>query len=110
MTRKMLRGSTALFVALCAIPALPAVAQEGTTAGTGSQDAVSRGFLGTLWMTPGKRDLSLGSAVSRTTIDAEEIADRQAGTIAAMSRINSLPSKIGWFICERSANVNCAFS
>ncbi|MHA7867668.1 MAG: TonB-dependent receptor domain-containing protein [Salipiger thiooxidans] len=90
MTRKMLRGSTALFVALCAIPALPAAAQEGTTAGTGSQDAVSRGFLGTLWMTPGKRDLSLGSAVSRTTIDAEEIADRQAGTIAEL--LDTIPS------------------
>ncbi|APZ51706.1 TonB-dependent receptor plug domain-containing protein [Salipiger abyssi] len=82
MTRSRLRGTTALIlVSLCATPV---AAQEVAT----DINTVS-GFLGTLYLTPGKRDLSLGGAVPVTTVDAEEIEDRQAGTIAEL--IDSVP-------------------
>lgn len=74
MLTPLLRGTTAL---VCLSLAMPATAQE---------DPV---FLGTLIVTPGKRDLSYGSAVSRTVVDEEEIADRQAATIAQL--IDSVP-------------------
>ena len=74
MLTPLLRGTTAL---VCLSLAMPATAQE---------DPV---FLGTLIVTPGKRDLSYGSAVSRTVLDEEEIADRQAATIAQL--IDSVP-------------------
>lgn len=73
--KTVLRGTTAL---VCLSLALPAAAQE---------DA---GFLGTLVLTAGKRDLSFGSAVSRTVVDETEIRDRQAATIAQL--IDSVPS------------------
>lgn len=70
----VLRGTTAL---ICLSLALPAAAQE------------EPGFLGTLVLTAGKRDLSFGSAVSRTVVDSAEIQDRQAATVAQL--IDSVP-------------------
>ncbi len=75
--RNLLRGTTAL---VCLSLATPLAAQ----------DEASDGFLGTLILTAGKRDLSYGGAVSRTTVDAEEISDRQASTVAQL--IDSVPS------------------
>ena len=56
MLTTMLRGTTAL---ICLSLAGTATAQEDP------------GFLGTLILTPGKRDLSFGTALSRTVIDEE---------------------------------------
>ncbi len=74
MLTPLLRGTTAL---VCLSLAVPAAAQDDP------------GYLGTLVLTAGKRDLSFGSALSRTVVDAEEIADRQAGTVAQL--IDSVP-------------------
>jgi hemoglobin/transferrin/lactoferrin receptor protein len=70
MTRSQLRGSTA-FLLLC-LTAAPAVAQ----------DAEDSGFLGTLTLTSGKRDINVDSPVSTTVVDEEEIKDRQPSTLA----------------------------
>ena len=74
MLTPLLRGTTAL---VCLSLALPATAQDAP------------GFLGTLILTGGKRDLSFGTALSRTVIDEEEIQDRQASTVAQL--IDSVP-------------------
>ncbi|EPX85711.1 TonB-dependent receptor domain-containing protein [Salipiger mucosus] len=74
MHASILRGTTAL---VCLALAAPAAAQD------------EAGFLGTLILTGGKRDLSFGSALSRTVVGEEEIADRQASTIAQL--IDSVP-------------------
>ncbi|MBN9889410.1 TonB-dependent receptor plug domain-containing protein [Salipiger abyssi] len=82
MTRSRLRGTTALILlSLCATQGAAQQAERDLT--------TVPGFLGTLYMTPGKRDLSLGGAVPVTTVDSEEIEDRQAGTIAEL--IDSVP-------------------
>ncbi|MHA3916072.1 TonB-dependent receptor plug domain-containing protein [Halovulum sp. GXIMD14793] len=75
MVRSVLRGSVAL---VCLSFALPAAAQEGDD-----------GYLGVLILTGGKRDLTFGTAVPRTVIDEEEIADRQGSTIGEL--IDSVP-------------------
>ncbi|MDO6729660.1 TonB-dependent receptor plug domain-containing protein [Marinovum sp. 2_MG-2023] len=75
MLTPLLRGSTAL---VCISLALPAVAQDNTP-----------GFLGTLVLTGGKRDLSFGTALARTVVGEEEIQDRQASTVAQL--IDSVP-------------------
>lgn len=74
MLTTTLRGTTAL---ICLSLAGTATAQEDP------------GFLGTLVLTPGKRDLSFGTALSRTVVDEEEIKDRQASTVAQL--IDSVP-------------------
>lgn len=74
MLTSFLRGTTAL---MCLSLAAPAVAQDDP------------GFLGTLVLTAGKRDLSFGTALPRTVVDEEEIKDRQASTIAQL--IDSVP-------------------
>ena len=74
MLRMTLRGSTAL---ICLSLALPATAQDDP------------GFLGTLVIGGGKRDLSFGTAVSRTVVGEQEIKDRQASTVAQL--IDSVP-------------------
>ncbi|MBY6119497.1 TonB-dependent receptor [Mameliella alba] len=74
MLTHLLRGTTAL---VCMSLALPAAAQDAP------------GFLGTLVLTGGKRDLTHGTALSRTVIDEEEIQDRQASTVAQL--IDSVP-------------------
>ncbi|WP_417207651.1 TonB-dependent receptor domain-containing protein [Antarctobacter sp.] len=74
MLSPLYRGTTAL---VCMSLAWPAAAQDYP------------GFLGTLILTGGKRDLSFGTALSRTVIDEEEIEDRQASTVAQL--IDSAP-------------------
>ncbi|SEP21532.1 hemoglobin/transferrin/lactoferrin receptor protein [Salinihabitans flavidus] len=74
MSHSLLRGTTAL---VCLSLALPAAAQDDS------------GFLGTLILTGGKRDLSFGTALSRTVVNEEEIEDRQASTVAQL--IDSVP-------------------
>ncbi|MBY6162487.1 TonB-dependent receptor [Mameliella alba] len=74
MLTHFLRGTTAL---ACLSLTAPATAQEDP------------GFLGTLILTAGKRDLSFGTALSRTVIDETEIQDRQASTVAQL--IDSVP-------------------
>jgi len=74
MHTTILRGSTAL---ICLSLALPAAAQDDP------------GFLGTLVIGGGKRDLSFGTAVSRTVVGEQEIKDRQASTVAQL--IDSVP-------------------
>ena len=74
MLTPLLRGTTAL---VCLSLALPAVAED------------TPGFLGTLILTGGKRDLSYGTALARTVVDEEEIQDRQASTVAQL--IDSVP-------------------
>lgn len=74
MLTSVLRGTTAL---ICLSLAMPVMAQEDP------------GFLGTLVLTAGKRDLNFGTALPRTIVDEEEIKDRQAGTIAQL--IDSVP-------------------
>lgn len=69
MLTPTLRGTTAL---VCLSLAAPAAAQDDP------------GFLGTLILTAGKRDLTFGTALPRTVIDEEEIQDRQASTIAQL--------------------------
>lgn len=75
MLISMLRGTTALF---CLTLAMPAMAQD-----------TDPGFLGTLILTGGKRDLGFGTALSRTVVGEEEIEDRQASTVAQL--IDSVP-------------------
>ncbi|SFQ52628.1 hemoglobin/transferrin/lactoferrin receptor protein [Roseivivax halotolerans] len=74
MALHALRGTTAL---VCITLAWPAAAQDDP------------GFLGTLVLTQGKRDLSFGTALSRTVVGAEEIQDRQASTIGQL--VDSVP-------------------
>jgi hemoglobin/transferrin/lactoferrin receptor protein len=62
-----------------AVGATPLAAQEET----------SGGFLGTLVLTGGKRDIAVGSAVSQTVVDEEEIQDRQASTVAQL--VDAIP-------------------
>lgn len=76
MLTPLLRGTTAL---VCLSLALPSFAQELETPG----------YLGTLVMTGGKRDLSFGTALARTVVGEEEIQDRQASTVAQL--IDSIP-------------------
>ncbi|MGR3550275.1 TonB-dependent receptor domain-containing protein [Pseudooceanicola sp.] len=75
MLTPLLRGTTAL---VCLSLALPAAAQDS-----------DYGFLGTLILTGGKRDLSFGTALARTVVGEEEIQDRQASTVAQL--IDSVP-------------------
>ncbi|MDF1872294.1 TonB-dependent receptor [Vannielia sp.] len=75
MLTSLMRGSTAL---VCLSLATPAMAQDSDP-----------GFLGTLILTGGKRDLSFGTALSRTVVGEEEIQDRQASTVAQL--IDSVP-------------------
>lgn len=74
MLTPLMRGTTAL---VCLSLAAPATAQDAP------------GFLGTLVLTGGKRDLSFGTALSRTVVGEEEIKDRQASTVAQL--IDSVP-------------------
>ncbi len=76
MLTPLLRGTTAL---VCLSLAVPASAQNTETPG----------FLGTLILTGGKRDLSFGTALARTVVGEEEIQDRQASTVAQL--IDSVP-------------------
>lgn len=71
-----LRNTTALVLA-------------SSIATTAAAETPGAGFLGTLFLTFGKRDIAVGSAVAQTVIDQEEIEDRQAGTIAQL--IDSVP-------------------
>lgn len=82
MLTPLLRGSTAL---VCISLAVPALAQQAETDVSNDEP----GYLGTLVLTGGKRDLSYGTALSRTVVDAEEIEDRQASTVAQL--IDSVP-------------------
>ncbi|KQI72961.1 ligand-gated channel [Loktanella sp. 5RATIMAR09] len=75
MLTSLMRGTTAL---VCLSLAMPATAQDNDP-----------GFLGTLILTGGKRDLSFGTALSRTVVGDEEIMDRQASTVAQL--IDSVP-------------------
>src|SRR6056297_2133098 len=75
MLTPLLRGTTAL---VCLSLAVPAAAQDSDP-----------GFLGTLILTGGKRDLSFGTALSRTVVGEAEIRDRQASTVAQL--IDSVP-------------------
>ncbi|GAA4230165.1 hemoglobin/transferrin/lactoferrin receptor protein [Sagittula marina] len=75
MLTSLMRGTTAL---VCLSLAMPAMAQNSDP-----------GFLGTLILTAGKRDLSFGTALSRTVVDEEEIKDRQASTVAQL--VDSVP-------------------
>ncbi len=75
MLTPLMRGTTAL---VCLSLAVPAMAQDSDP-----------GFLGTLILTAGKRDLSYGTALARTVVDEEEIQDRQASTVAQL--IDSVP-------------------
>ncbi|OAN73608.1 ligand-gated channel [Sulfitobacter sp. EhC04] len=81
MLTPLLRGTTAL---VCLSLAVPALAQDNET-----PDNDTPGFLGTLILTGGKRDLSYGTALARTVVGEEEIADRQASTVAQV--IDSIP-------------------
>jgi hemoglobin/transferrin/lactoferrin receptor protein len=83
MSRTALRNTTALVVALTTAIAMPAAAQDTNTQDQGP------GFLGYLFLTGGKRDLAIGSAVPQTVIDEEELQDRQASTVAQL--IDSVP-------------------
>lgn len=74
MLTTFMRGTTAL---VCLSLAGTAMAQD------------EPGFLGTLVLTPGKRDLTFGTALPRTVVDEEEIKDRQASTVAQL--IDSVP-------------------
>ena len=82
MLTPLLRGSTAL---VCISLAVPALAQQAETDVSNDEP----GYLGTLVLTGGKRDLSYGTALSRTVVDSEEIEDRQASTVAQL--IDSVP-------------------
>ena len=86
MLISMLRGTTALF---CLSLAMPAVAQDQPLTLSVAEDAGDPGFLGTLILTGGKRDLTYGTALSRTVVDEDEIQDRQASTVAQL--IDSVP-------------------
>jgi len=54
-----------------------------------AQDTADAGFLGTLLLGESKRDVQTDTAVAETVVDAGEIADRQAGTIAEL--VDSVP-------------------
>lgn len=86
MLISMLRGTTALF---CLSLAMPAMAQDQPLTLPVAEENGDPGFLGTLILTGGKRDLSFGTALSRTVVDEEEIKDRQASTVAQL--IDSVP-------------------
>jgi hemoglobin/transferrin/lactoferrin receptor protein len=75
MLTSLLRGTTAL---ACLSLALPAAAQDNDP-----------GFLGTLILSGGKRDLTFGTALARTVVGEDEIRDRQASTVAQL--IDSVP-------------------
>ncbi|WP_113910837.1 TonB-dependent receptor domain-containing protein [Roseovarius dicentrarchi] len=76
MSKPLLRGTAAF---ACLSLAAPATAQDTNTPG----------YLGTLILTAGKRDLSYGTALPRTVVGEEEIKDRQASTVAQL--IDSVP-------------------
>ncbi|PVA09164.1 ligand-gated channel [Pelagivirga sediminicola] len=76
MSNPLLRGTAAL-------------ACLSITAPAGAQDINAPGYLGTLVLTAGKRDLSYGTALARTVVGEEEIKDRQASTVAQL--IDSVP-------------------
>jgi len=76
MHTPLMRGSAALACLSLAVPAA-------------GQDIDTPGYLGTLILTGGKRDLSYGTALSRTVVGEQEILDRQASTIAQL--IDSVP-------------------
>lgn len=93
MNNRHLRGTTAMVLLLCA--AAPAPAQqaaeplEPAEEPAAAQAEGQSGYLGTLTLTAGKRDIAAGSAVAATVVDDTEIRDRQAGTIAQL--IDSVP-------------------
>lgn len=95
MHHRRLRGTTAMVLLLSA--AAPATAQDAQDAPEPLDDVLTlepqpdgeEGYLGTLTLTAGKRDIAAGSAVAQTVVDEEEIKDRQAGTIAQL--IDSVP-------------------
>ncbi len=72
MSKSHLRSTTAVLLTTL-VAATPALAQEAEA------DA---GFLGTLFLTFGKRDVSINSPVSTTVLDEDELEDRQASTLA----------------------------
>lgn len=78
--RSNLRGAVALAAVLAALQ--PAMAQEKPEPEEGE-------FLGTLTLGESKRAVQTNTATPETTIDQEEIDDRQAGTIAEL--IDSVP-------------------
>ena len=86
MLISMLRGTTAFF---CLCLAVPALAQDQPLVMPVAEEDGDPGFLGTLILTGGKRDLSFGTALSRTVVGEEEIQDRQASTVAQL--IDSVP-------------------
>lgn len=86
MLISMLRGSTALF---CLSLAVPVMAQNQPLTMPVAEEDGDPGFLGTLILTGGKRDLSFGTALSRTVVGEDEIQDRQASTVAQL--IDSVP-------------------
>lgn len=86
MVISKLRGTTALF---CLSLAVPAMAQDQSLVMPVAAEEGDPGFLGTLVLTGGKRDLSYGTALSRTVVGEEEIKDRQASTVAQL--IDSVP-------------------
>ncbi|ACT59169.1 TonB-dependent receptor domain-containing protein [Hirschia baltica] len=85
MIKKLVfQSATAMAVALAAHQVASAQEIENTSA------QVSDGeFLGTLTLGESKRDVQTDTATPVTTIDQEEIEDRQAGTIAEL--IDSVP-------------------
>lgn len=72
MSKSHLRSTTAVLLTTL-VAATPALSQEAEA------DA---GFLGTLFLTFGKRDVSINSPVSTTVLDEDELEDRQASTLA----------------------------
>ncbi len=75
--------------------AVPVLAQqvaenEGGETGTPPPSANDEGFLGTITLGESKREVQTQTATPLTVIDAEEIRDRQAGTVAGL--IDTVPS------------------
>ena len=96
MYYRNLRSTTAMVLLLTAVA--PAAAQDVQDLQAPQDDVLELqpqaddsqdGYLGTLTLTAGKRDIAAGSAVAKTVVDEEEIKDRQAGTIAQL--IDSVP-------------------
>ncbi|MCV2894257.1 TonB-dependent receptor domain-containing protein [Lentibacter sp. XHP0401] len=75
-TRALLLGTTSLIILTLGTGALRSQEAEG-------------GFLGTLVLGESKRQVQTDTAVPVTTVDQEEINDRQAGTVAEL--IDSVP-------------------